>query len=605
MKPHILLIDDSEAVQTAIASVLSSREYVLMTVSSGADALASLEHQAYDLILLDYSLPDTDGLQLLRTLVKKNTDIPIIMVTGSGSERLAVQALKSGASDYLVKTSDFISKLPHVVRDNLDKYDMRRRNRELESQVRESYKQLKQLNRELEAKVQARTEELERAYQLSNELMAKAVDSNMQLAELYSEVDESRRKLDAKIRELSLLNEVGKIMASTLDRDTLLKVAIDSAHQELGVEHCAILLLDEQNARFTIGVSRGTPDDLFLAARSIDGEQFLFDILRKGEPLLVQDVESNEDYRLLMQDFRQVECFMIVPMRVKHYDIGLFTLYGFEQNDTFTQGDLDFISSLASQASIAFANILLTNQRIQEEQIGMLGKMTNYIVREVKNSLLSIRSTADTIVQHDVDIDERKQRTHGIVQEIDLIIGTVQELLEFSYGQYGTLKLQTCSVQEFVDQVVTTLNARFAGQNITIEEHLEYTGDMLFDSEKMTRVFLNIAENARNAMPEGGKLFIKSRLIDNMVHFEFIDQGYGISPELYDRMFEPFVSEGKADGTGLGLTIVKKILHEHHAHIDIQSVLTKGTTVHIAIPLEQSSWEEGKELGAGITKKTL
>ena len=602
MKPHILLIDDSEAVQAAISSVLSNREYVLTTVSRGADALACLEHQGYDLILLDYSLPDIDGLHLLRTLVKKNPDIPVIMVTGSGSERLAVQALKSGASDYLVKTSDFISKLPHVVRDNLDKYDMRRRNRELESQVRESYKQLKQLNRELEAKVQARTEELERAYQLSNELMAKAVDSNMQLAELYSEVDESRRKLDAKIRELSLLNEVGKIMASTLDRDTLLKVTIDSAHQELGVDHCAILLLDEQNSRFTIGVSRGTPDDLFLAAKSMDGEHILFDVLRKGEPLLVQDVESAEDFGPLIKDFPAVESFMLVPMRVKHYDIGMFTLYGFEQHETFTQGDLDFISSLASQASIAFANILLTNQRIQEEQIGMLGKMTNYIVREVKNSLLSIRNTAETMVEQDFDIEQRQQRLQGVVQDIDLIMGTVQELLEFSYGQHGTLKLQTCSIQEFVDRVVATLTTRFAGQHISIEEHLDYGGDLQCDRDKMTRIFLNIAENARNAMPEGGKLIISNHLADNMVHFEFVDDGYGISPELSDRIFEPFVSEGKVNGAGLGLTIVKKILDEHHAHIDIHSVITKGTTVHLSIPLTQRAWEEEKELGAAIAK---
>lgn len=602
MKPHILLIDDSEAVQAAISSVLSSREYVLTTVSRGTDALACLEQQMYDLILLDYSLPDTDGLHLLRTLVKKNLDVPVIMVTGSGSERLAVQALKSGASDYLVKTSDFISKLPHVVRDNLDKYDMRRRNRELESQVRESYKQLKQLNRELEAKVQARTEELERAYQLSNELMAKAVDSNMQLAELYSEVDESRRKLDTKIRELSLLNEVGKIMASTLDRDTLLKVAIDSAHQELGVDHCAILLLDEQNTRFTIGVSCGTPDDLFLAAKSLDGERVMFDVLRKGDPVLVQDVELVEEFRPLLKDFPNIECFMLVPMRVKHYDIGMFTLYGFEQQDTFTQGDLDFISSLASQASIALANILLTNQRIQEEQIGMLGKMTNYIVRDVKNSLLSIRNTAETIMQEDLDLEQREQRSHKIVQDIDLIVGTVQELLEFSYGQHGILKLQTCPIQEFVEQVVATLSMRFAGQNITIEQRLEYKGEIQCDRDKMTRVFLNIAENARNAMPEGGKLIISNRLAENMVHFEFIDEGYGISPELYDRIFEPFVSESKINGAGLGLTIVKKILDEHHAHIDIHSVMTKGTTVHIVLPLNQQVWEEGKELGTAITK---
>lgn len=602
MKPHILLIDDSEAVQTAISSVLSNREYVLGTALSGTEGLSRLEQQKYDLILLDYSLPDTDGLRLLQKIVKKNPDIPVIMVTGSGSERLAVQALKSGASDYLVKTSDFISKLPHVVRDNLDKYDMRRRNRELESQLRDSYKQLKFLNRELEAKVQARTEELERAYQLSNELMAKAVDSNMQLAELYSEVDESRRKLNAKIRELSLLNEVGKILASTSDRDTLLQVAIDSVHQELGVDHCAILLWDERNARFTIGVSRGTPDDLLLAAKSMRGEDVLSDVLKTGEPLLVQDVEATEDFHPLINDFPRLECFMLVPMRVKYYDIGLFTLYGFEQGETFTKGDLDFISSLASQASIALANILLTNQRIQEEQIEMLGKITNFFVRNVKNSLLTLRHTTEIMSGQEFLPAQATQLSQEMLREVDYILGTVQELVEFSHGQHGTLKRQTCSVTEFIERVIAILEARFAKQHITIEQQLDYTGAIHVDIEKMTRAFVNIAENAQHAMPAGGRLLMATRLLDNVVHFELSDEGEGISPEIRDRIFEPFVSDGKENGTGLGLTIAKKILDEHHASIDIHSASTKGTTVHISLPVSERN---GKEPGAEITPESL
>ena len=595
MKPHILLIDDSESVQAAMSSILS-RDYILSAVSSGAEGLSYLENQQCDLILLDYSLPDTDGLNLLRTIVKKKPDIPVIMVTGSGSERLAVQALKSGASDYVVKTTDFISKLPHVVRDNFDKFDMKRRNRDLESQLRESYRQLKQLNRELEAKVQSRTEELERAYQLSNELMAKAVDSNMQLAELYSEVDESRRKLDAKIRELSLLNEVGKIMTSTMDQDALLQVAIDSVHQEIGVEHCAILLLDEKNSRFTIGASRGTPDDILLAARSLDGKQDLLTILQKGEPLFIQDIEAVEYFDQLAEEFPGIECLMVVPMRIKNHEIGVFTLYGDEQRETFTKEDLEFVSSLASQASIALANIFLTHQRIQEEQMGMIGKMTGYVMHDLKNSLTSIRDAAEFVCDNTLEVKKRTHISQTIVQEIDRIIGVTQELLEFSYGQHGTLNLQTHSVKDVIEHVISLFKEEFTHQNIMIVLNLEYHGKFCVDIEKMTRVIVNIAENARNAMPHGGTFTISNHLTDNNIHFEFIDEGYGISPDLQSRIFDPFVSEGKTSGSGLGLTIVKKILDEHHAHVEVQSVVTKGTTIHIVLPLEQRPWQSQEQV---------
>lgn len=591
MKPHILLIDDSEAVQAAISNVLSDREYILATASSGSEGLAYIErHQECDLILLDYSLPDIDGLNILQTITRKHPDTPVIMVTGSGSERIAVTALKTGASDYVVKSSDFISKLPHVIRDNLDKFAMRRRNRELENQLRESYKQLKQLNKQLEAKVEERTEELERAYQLSNELMAKAVDSNMQLAELYSEVDESRRKLDAKIRELSLLNEVGKIMTSTQDQDQLLRVALDSVHQEVGADHCAILLLSEENQQLQVGVSRGTPDDLLLAARSLNGQQELLEVIKKGEAVLVQDVESDERFHPLADDFSGLECFILVPLYFRNLEIGVLTLYGYEASNTYTQSDLEFVSSLGSQASIAFANIILMNQRIQEEQMGMIGNMMSSVMHDFKNSLDSIRSSAEQIGNDELEELQRKELSQKVVSEIGRIAGMTQELLEFSRGQHGTLKLRTQTVQEFVQDIISTVQSDLARRKITVRPNLQYTGNFEIDVEKMKRVFRNIADNAMDAMPEGGTFTITSRLADNnTVHFEFTDDGCGISPDLQVQMFDPFVSDGKPHASGLGMTIVKKICDEHHAHIEVRSVVGKGTTIHISLPLIQQT----------------
>jgi K+-sensing histidine kinase KdpD/CheY-like chemotaxis protein len=590
MKPHILLIDDSETIQKAISTALANSNYILTTASNGTEGLSYIKQQQCDLILLDYSLPDIDGLRLLHEIVAEGLDIPVIMVTGSGSEQVAVKALKTGASDYVIKSNDFISKLPHVVRENLEKYEMRRRNRELESQLRESYKELKRLNQELEAKVQARTEELERAYQLSNELMAKAVDSNMQLAELYSEVDESRRKLDAKIRELSLLNEVGKNMASTPDKDQLLQVVIDSVYQELGVDHCAILLLNGESYQLQIGASRGTPDDLLLAAASIDGEKILLNVIRQNSPLLVQDVESHEHFRALSKDYPGVECFMLVPLCVKNLEIGVFTVYGYEDSETFTNDDLEFISSLASQTSIALANILLTEQRIHEEQMNMIGKMTSYVMHDLKRSLNAIRRCAESIGNDEHKTAEKKDSAQAIMHEIERITGIIQEIWELSQGQRGTLNLQTLSVEDFVQDFLSIIEHDFTSQQISIRSDLQYTGQFTIDVDKMKRVFMNVVDNARQAMPEGGILTITSCLVnDDDVQFEFIDDGDGISPDLQAHMFDPFISGKKSQGIGLGMTIVKKILGEHHAHIDVQSVIEKGTTIRISLPRIQCS----------------
>jgi signal transduction histidine kinase len=100
----------------------------------------------------------------------------------------------------------------------------------------------------------------------------------------------------------------------------------------------------------------------------------------------------------------------------------------------------------------------------------------------------------------------------------------------------------------------------------------------------MKRVFMNIVTNARDAMPDGGALTITSQLVNDMIQFAFIDTGCGMPPELQARMFEPYVTEGKSHGTGLGMAIVKDILDKHHAQIEVESVVSQGTTIRIALP---------------------
>jgi two-component system NtrC family sensor kinase len=100
----------------------------------------------------------------------------------------------------------------------------------------------------------------------------------------------------------------------------------------------------------------------------------------------------------------------------------------------------------------------------------------------------------------------------------------------------------------------------------------------------MKRVFMNIVDNARDAMPDGGVLRITSRLVGDRIQFEIADTGHGIPPELQAHIFEPGVTEGKLYGTGLGMAIVKDILDQHHAHINIQSTSGEGTTIRISLP---------------------
>ena len=103
MKPHILLIDNSEKVQTAVSSVLADRDYILTTASTGEEGLSCIKHQHYSLVLVDYTLPDTDGLSLLHAILKEDPDVPVIMVSARGDKLDQDYAREMGADGYITK----------------------------------------------------------------------------------------------------------------------------------------------------------------------------------------------------------------------------------------------------------------------------------------------------------------------------------------------------------------------------------------------------------------------------------------------------------------------------------------------------------------------
>ena len=104
------------------------------------------------------------------------------------------------------------------------------------------------------------------------------------------------------------------------------------------------------------------------------------------------------------------------------------------------------------------------------------------------------------------------------------------------------------------------------------------------DSARFIRVLCNLIKNAREAMPGGGILTISTDLVDNQVVLRISDTGIGIPADLMPKLFEPFVTQGKSHGTGLGMAIAKSVVTAHDGKISVQSVQGNGTTVEIRLP---------------------
>jgi DNA-binding NtrC family response regulator len=151
MPATVLLIEDSNETARLLAGALRSANdpFEVTAVCSARAGLQQLDEQAFDCVLLDYRLPDADGLECLRTIRQRHADVPVIIVTGAGSEEVAVEAMKLGASDYLVKHGKYLVTVPVVVREALGRRELERAAARYRSALRSSRREVTRLRREL------------------------------------------------------------------------------------------------------------------------------------------------------------------------------------------------------------------------------------------------------------------------------------------------------------------------------------------------------------------------------------------------------------------------------------------------------------------------
>ncbi|MDW7772125.1 MAG: HAMP domain-containing sensor histidine kinase [Desulfobulbaceae bacterium] len=169
-------------------------------------------------------------------------------------------------------------------------------------------------------------------------------------------------------------------------------------------------------------------------------------------------------------------------------------------------------------------------------------------------------------------------------------------MCNFLTGNY-CLELKVQQIDKLIDEVAGFQQHDCAEKGISFHAHVDYTGQLVIDTDKMHRVLNNLINNAKEAIMEKGtaqqgriSLHVSSR--NGFAEFRIADNGPGIHPDIRPRLFEPFITRGKKNGTGLGLAIVDKIIKDHGGTVEIESCCDAGgsghetgTTFLVSIPL--------------------
>ncbi len=224
----------------------------------------------------------------------------------------------------------------------------------------------------------------------------------------------------------------------------------------------------------------------------------------------------------------------------------------------------------------------LTEQLIRADRLAAMGELTAGVAHEVRNPLGVIKASVQLLEDANCDAQRIHNSAAVIKQEIDRLDKVVKALLDF--GRPSTPTMTRIDVAEIIRDVVLFTD-RFAKQsNVKIEADLpEGLPDVMGDPDQLKQVFLNLITNAVQAMEaQGGTIRVSGVAANGYVEVTVADNGPGIRQEDLPKVFDPFFTK-RAEGTGLGLTIVHRILDEHDGHIEVESG-PQGTTFHVSIP---------------------
>jgi signal transduction histidine kinase len=158
--------------------------------------------------------------------------------------------------------------------------------------------------------------------------------------------------------------------------------------------------------------------------------------------------------------------------------------------------------------------------------------------------------------------------------------------LDFSKGK-SQLDIGTHSATDLAAALEDEVLRRLANKGIEVEANLHYDGEFRADYERLLRVLINMIRNADEAMPRGGSLTLTiatDTAGENLV-IEIADTGKGIPEESLAKIFEPFFTEGKTDGTGIGMSMAKSLIESHGGTISVESEVGVGTSFKVTIPL--------------------
>ena len=406
-------------------------------------------------------------------------------------------------------------------------------------------------------------------------------------------------QLRLKARLFESLASVSQTINSTLNLDDALNVITREACQLMDAKMASVLLLDESRDWLDLRAHHGAGPEYLNKPRLSVAESLVGNVVRRRRPIQDENVQTSGRYQNIPVARREgLVSLLSVPLLFGGQALGVLNVYKGSPH-VFSNEEVRILAALAELSGIAIEKARLYERIVdveeqlrQNERLSALGLLAAEVAHEIRNPL-----TVMKMLFHSLDLkfptsDPRGQDTKIMGEKMDHLNRVVEQILDFARSTEP--RLAPVDVNQLLDDLSLLTRHKLRQQRVEVVRDLNpRLPQIQGDATQLEQAFLNLTLNAVEAMPQGGRLTITTRVIrqprtrkePTHVVIEFADTGSGMSEEQRQKAFSSLLETTKARGTGLGLAIVARVIETHRGEVRVESEAGKGTTFIITVPV--------------------
>lgn len=590
----LLLVDDYPDIVLLLQEFLQDQGLETITAASVSEMHEALQDNSVALTILDIGLPDGSGIDILPVLKSTYPDMAVIMLTAVTDLHTALECMRQGADDFLTKPVQF-TEFYATVRKVLEKRRLAINNRRYQRQIEQANFRINLLH-ELTLKMNsAYLSMVELDEILQAILVGITAEEGLQFNRAFLALfDEEKKYLEGRLAiGPGCRDDAGRIWGEIQEKDLRISEIIDNIKGN--------------------GFARDTEVNQIVQSLKVNAqetEHLLIRAAMEKKSILVRDGQCEHQVPAALLDLLQEDTFVVVPLFSPGKSLGVIIADHFVTNQPITPELISALESFASQASLAIehCNLYMDMEKkieeleimthelehnkdllVEAERYAALGHMAAQLVHNIRNPVTSIGGTARLLARK-TDDPEWLKFLNMMTSEAEKIEEILQDLFTFVDKDIHTR--QQIPLYPLLSNSLILFNSIMEKQKI--EHRLtmpENDPTIKADQRQFQQMIVHLVRNAVEAMPEGGILDIEVSYDDKQITIAIRDTGPGLSDLVLNKATEPFFTT-KTFGTGMGLTLVRRIASDHNGSLKLTNRPKGGTEAILEFPRHEENKQD-------------